>query len=138
MKTQRVFLFLVLIASLIGIIWVLSAREPRYQGRTLTRWLQQYHFNSLDQTQRIQEAQNAIRGIGAQKALPKLLNLVETRDDPVSLSPTRSLHAPPMMSTANAGLKAQTAGGSGNCKAARFAYSSVTNFGFGISLPSIG
>ena len=85
MKTQRVFLFLVLIASLIGIMWVLSAREPRYQGRTLTRWLQQYHYNSLDQTQRIQEAQSAIRAIGAQKALPKLLNLVETRDDPVSL-----------------------------------------------------
>ncbi len=36
------------------------------------------------ETQRLAEAQDAIRGIGARKALPKLLNLVEAKDDPVS------------------------------------------------------
>lgn len=37
------------------------------------------------ETQRLAEAQNAVRSIGAKKALPELLKLVEAKDDPVSL-----------------------------------------------------
>ena len=37
------------------------------------------------ETQRLAEAQDAVRGIGAKKAVPKLLKLVEAEDDSVSL-----------------------------------------------------
>jgi HEAT repeat protein len=37
------------------------------------------------ETQRLAEAQNAVLGIGAKKALPKLVQLVQSEDDPVSL-----------------------------------------------------
>ena len=38
------------------------------------------------ETQRVAEAQNAIRSIGAKKALPKMLKLVQSEDDPISMS----------------------------------------------------
>lgn len=85
MKRQYAFLSLVLMAVIIGIIVGLSVRDPRYHGRTLTSWLWQCSDTPLNETQRLQEAQQAIRAIGARNALPKLLNLVEARDDPVSL-----------------------------------------------------
>jgi len=85
MKPQRIFLFLVLMAVIIGIIWAFSMRAPRCHGRTLTSWLRQYGDTPLNETQRLQEAQNAIRSIGPSDALPKLLNLVAATDDPVSL-----------------------------------------------------
>jgi HEAT repeat protein len=47
--------------------------------------LQQYDYNPLNEIQRRQEAKDAVRAIGVKKALPKLLNLVEAKDDPVSL-----------------------------------------------------
>jgi hypothetical protein len=85
MKTHRAFLFPVLIAALIGIILMLAAREPRYQGRSLIRWLQQYDYTALDQPQRRQEAQHAVLAMPLHKVLPRLLRLVEATDDPVSL-----------------------------------------------------
>jgi len=62
------------------IVLMLRSGEPRYQGRTLTSWLQQCADSTLMETQRLTEAQTAIRAIGAQKALPELLKLVKTRD----------------------------------------------------------
>ena len=62
-----------------------STSEPRYHGRTLTSWLQQYWDTSLMETQRLAEAQNAVCSMGAKKVVPKLLKLVEAEDDPVSL-----------------------------------------------------
>jgi HEAT repeat protein len=85
MKTQRISIIVVLIAVAIGMVLMLSVREPRYHGRTLTRWLWQCNDTPLNETQRLQEAQSAIRAIGAKRALPKLLSLVEATDDPVSL-----------------------------------------------------
>lgn len=72
-------------ATLCVLVLVICFREPRYHGRTLTSWLQQYWDTSLDETQQLAEAQDAVRGIGAKKAVPKLLKLVEAEDDPVSL-----------------------------------------------------
>ncbi len=69
----------------VGMVFVLSRADPRYHGRTLTRWLQQYDYAPLEESQHRQEAQDAVRAIGAKKVLPKLLILVEARDDPVSL-----------------------------------------------------
>ena len=75
---------LILVAA--GVLIVLiRAGEPRYRGRTLTSWLQQCSDTPLMETQRLAEAQDAIRAIGAKRALPLLLKLVEARDDPVSL-----------------------------------------------------
>ena len=62
---------------------MLLAREPRYQGRSLISWLEQIHDPPWDETQVLQ-AQDAVRAIGAKKALPKLLKLIKTKDDPVS------------------------------------------------------
>ena len=72
-------------ATLCVLVLVICFREPRYHGRTPTSWLQQYWDTSLDETQRLAEAQDAVRGIGAKKAVPKLLKLVEAEDDSVSL-----------------------------------------------------
>jgi HEAT repeat protein len=76
--------FRVLIAALIGIILMLSAREPRYRGRSLTSWLQQCYETPLNESQRLAEAQQAVCAMPLDKVLPRLLRLVEARDDPVS------------------------------------------------------
>ena len=84
MKLRRAWLFVVLLAALA--IVILLGREPHYQGRSLTSWLQQSWDTPLMETQRLAEAQNAIRGIGAKKVLPKLLKLVQSEDDPISMT----------------------------------------------------
>lgn len=81
MKARSIFVLSV--AAILGVLTI-CVREPRYHGRTLTRWLWQYYSASLEETNRLQEAQNAVRAIGAKKAVPKLLKLVEAKDDPVS------------------------------------------------------
>src|SRR5665213_228889 len=68
---------------MLGVL-AICVSEPRHHGRTLTSWLQQCSDTPLMETQRLAEAQNAIRAIGAKKALPKLLKLVGAKDDPVS------------------------------------------------------
>jgi HEAT repeat protein len=85
MKQWLGFSWLVLMAAIIGVILILAAHEPRYEGRTLTSWLQQGSDTPLDETQRVQAAQKGIRAIGASKGLPRILGLVEATDDPVSL-----------------------------------------------------
>lgn len=84
MKPRRAWLFVLLLAALA--IVILLGREPHYQGRSLTSWLQQSWDTPLMETQRLAEAQNAIRGIGPKKVLPKLLKLVQSEDDPISMT----------------------------------------------------
>jgi HEAT repeat protein len=86
MKNQRIFIFIALVLALSGIILLpMYPREPRFQGRTLTSWLQQCNDTPLDETQRLSEAQTAVRAMPIKKVLPRLLNLVEAKDDPVSV-----------------------------------------------------
>jgi len=86
MKNRRIFIFIALVLALSGIILLpMYPREPRFQGRTLTSWLQQCNDTPLDETQRLSEAQTAVRAMPIKKVLPKLLNLVEAKDDPVSV-----------------------------------------------------
>ncbi len=68
----------------VTIVIIFSISEPRYHGRTLTSWLQQCSETPLMETQRLAEAQDAIRAIGARKALPKLLKLVAAKNDAAS------------------------------------------------------
>ena len=84
MKLRRAWLFVVLLAAAAIVIFL--GREPRYQGRSLTRWLQQSWDTPLMETQQLAEAQNAIRSIRPKKALPKLLKLVQSEDDPISMT----------------------------------------------------
>ena len=84
MKSRRAWLFVVLLAALAIVIFL--GREPHYQGQSLTSWLQQSWDTPLMETQRLAEAQNAIRDIGPKKALPKLLMLVQSEDDPISMT----------------------------------------------------
>src|ERR1039457_288207 len=84
MKTKRIFFFIALVLALGGVSLLLFPREPRYQGRSLSSWLQQCYDTPLNETQRLSEAQAAVRAIGAKKSVPVLLKLVETQEDPVS------------------------------------------------------
>jgi len=78
------FIFILFVLAILGVL-IVCTRQPRYHERTLTSWLQQCWDTSLMETQRLAEAQDAVRAIGAKKVLPKLLKLVEAKDDPVSL-----------------------------------------------------
>jgi hypothetical protein len=78
------FIFVVLILGALGVL-ILCTRQPRYHGRTLTSWSQQSFAAAGNETQKLEEAQSAIRAIGAKRALPTLLSLVEAKNDPVSL-----------------------------------------------------
>jgi HEAT repeat protein len=71
-----------LVLALVAIA-AMHGREPRYRGRSLTSWLEQCSDTPLMETQRLAQAQDAVRAIGAQKALPTLLSLVRTRDNPI-------------------------------------------------------
>lgn len=77
------FVFILFVLGILGVL-IVCTRQPRYHGRTLTSWLQQCWDTSLMETQRLAQAQEAIRAIGAKKVLPNLLKLVEAKDDPVS------------------------------------------------------
>ncbi len=84
MKTKGIFIFIALVLALGGVILLLFPREPHYQGRSLSSWLQQCYDTPLNETQRLSEAQAAVRAIGEKKSVPVLLKLVETKEDPVS------------------------------------------------------
>ena len=71
---------MIALLAVIAAIAILTASEPRHQGRSLNSWLQQCSDTPLMETQRLAEAQAAVRAIGAAKALPELLKLVKTRD----------------------------------------------------------
>jgi HEAT repeat protein len=70
-------------ALAVALILLHLGHEPRYQGRPLTSWLHQCSDTPLEEKQRLDEAQQAVRAIGAGKALPTLLRMAEARDGPV-------------------------------------------------------
>jgi HEAT repeat protein len=76
---------LALAALVLGLIVVVASRtaEPRYRERTLSSWLHQCWQTSMDETQRLAQAQEAVRAIGARKALPTLLTRLKTRESPI-------------------------------------------------------
>jgi HEAT repeat protein len=81
MSKRRKIFWLVAAALALAAVLLVAARnaEPTYGGRSLTSWLAQCS-SPLDQTQRLAQAQAAVRAIGAPKALPTLLRLVQTKD----------------------------------------------------------
>jgi len=79
---KRATIGLVVLASACVLIVLSATGQPRYRGRTLTSWLQQCSDTPLMETQRLAEAQQAVRAIGAKQALPTLLKLVRAKDNP--------------------------------------------------------
>jgi HEAT repeat protein len=82
MTRRRKSAALAVAALVMGLVVVVASRtaEPRYQGRTLSSWLQQCWQTSLNETQRLAQAEEAIRAIGARNALPTLLTRLRTKD----------------------------------------------------------
>jgi HEAT repeat protein len=84
MKTGRVLLSIGLMAVLLGGIILVLPLEPRYHGRSLTSWLEQCADTPLMETQRLTEAQEAVCAMPGREVVPRLLALVQSKDDPVS------------------------------------------------------
>jgi hypothetical protein len=85
MKARHIFIFIALVLAGEGFILLALPHEPYYQGRSLSSWLQQCNDTSLDETQRLSEAQSAVRTMPVKRVLPRILELVQAKDDPVSL-----------------------------------------------------
>ena len=102
MSKRRTFLGLAIAVSALAVTLVIASRsaEPTYNGRPLTSWLAQCTATPLNETQRLAQAQEAVRAIGAPKALPTLLRLVQTKHNSVRAwvieklekHPTRFVH----------------------------------------------
>jgi HEAT repeat protein len=82
MRKMVGLVFAVVIVGLVA-VWLARPPEPIYGGRKLTDWLRECSDTPLMETQRLAQAQAAVRAIGADKALPTLLRLVSTRDGPL-------------------------------------------------------
>ena len=97
MSKRRTFLGLAIAVSALAVILVIASRsaEPTYKGRPLISWLAQCSATPLNETQRLAQAQAAVRTIGAPKALPTLLNLVRTKDSPARAWVTEKLERHP-------------------------------------------
>ena len=76
---RRVVIALPVVLALISMIAILGG-EPSYRGRTLSSWLAQCRDTPLMEEARMEEAQQAVRAIGAAKALPRLLKMAQARD----------------------------------------------------------
>src|SRR6266478_2350723 len=84
-KKRGILLAILLVALAGGVGWLLlRPREPVYQAKPLSAWLEQYYGSNLtlitdtNSPARL-EAENAIRQIGT-GGLPLLLRLISTRD----------------------------------------------------------
>src|SRR5437870_350307 len=79
-RKRKMWLFgmlaVVVTTMVVGVGW----SEPSYKGRSLTRWLQQCYDSLPEETQKIAQAQLAINAIGAEKALPVLMKMIQAKD----------------------------------------------------------
>lgn len=79
---RRKILVLVVVASIALLAWLASrSREPEYEGKKLTEWLEQYGRPDAGSTLD-SEAGDAIREIGT-KAIPLLLKFISVKDSPL-------------------------------------------------------
>jgi HEAT repeats len=80
---RRIFFIVVLAIVLGGFAWyVLRSREPRYEGKSLTYWLEQYNETAMVQHGKEEEcaqAKHAVHQIGT-NANPTLLRMLRAKD----------------------------------------------------------
>jgi hypothetical protein len=60
-----------------------ESREPYYQGRSLSNWLQDCSASVYESERSRSEADEAIQLIGAKRAIPVLLPMVQAQDGPM-------------------------------------------------------
>jgi len=65
------------------VVFAFRAGEPNYRGRSLTSWLDQYQNTPFEEQKHRSEAEGAVRTIGAEKALPYLLSMLDADDGPI-------------------------------------------------------
>ncbi|MDB6109439.1 MAG: repeat protein [Pedosphaera sp.] len=88
-KRCQVILTLVVIALLPAVAWqVRRPRQPAYQGKTISAWLDQYSHPTPLQSR--DTAQAAIQNIGT-NAIPVLLKMIRTHDSPLEHSTKKLL-----------------------------------------------
>ena len=85
MKSRQIIIFAVLMIVLTILIGIWGEREPHYRGQPLTYWLEECSDTPLSETQRLNEAQAAVRAMPIGRVLPELLRLAEAGDDPASI-----------------------------------------------------
>ena len=79
-KRRRLGLIVVLgLAITAAVFFALRPREPVYQGKRLSEWLDQYEASLLARDQTTEQASSALRHIGT-NALPVFLRMVSVRD----------------------------------------------------------
>ena len=79
-KPRRIFLLAVAVVVIAAAGWHLYAtREPSYQGKSLSQWLEEGDSGGCCQTNEMQEVDRAVRAIGKQ-ALPNLLQMLRVKD----------------------------------------------------------
>jgi len=78
MKKSAAIGFLLALAAIILVVGHRNS-EPKYQGRTLTSWLEQYSDPSIHD-KRLGEAEAAVRAMDPAEVLPKLLEFIQVRD----------------------------------------------------------
>jgi HEAT repeat protein len=81
---RKKLLALLVLLACAAVLLVLQNGEPRYNGRRLTSWLQQYSDTSRSETNQWTDARDAIRRIGAERSLPILLKLITAKDSAFS------------------------------------------------------
>jgi hypothetical protein len=83
--------FFVFLLAVIGVVgWMTSSfREPKYQGKSVSKWLESYNFQPnpsipLRERQEWQQADRAVRHLGT-NAIPTLLRALRATDAPWKL-----------------------------------------------------
>jgi hypothetical protein len=96
-KNRKILLVALVIIGSVGLLWLVSRpREPIYQGRDLTFWLDQYGSNHWSNTELDREAEFAIRHFGT-NCIPAYLQMISTH--PSSLTINFLARIPPRWST---------------------------------------
>jgi len=92
MRKRSLIALAILLVAFVGVFgWTtFSFREPMYQGKSLSKWLEGYSFQSdpftpLKERPEWQQADRAVRHLGT-NAVPTLLGVLRARDEPWKLT----------------------------------------------------
>jgi HEAT repeats len=81
---SRIGVTLIFVVAISFCVLLLRNPEPRYQGRSLTQWLQSYSATSPTNTHELAEIQNAVRSMDREQTIRFLLRAARSRPNPVN------------------------------------------------------